>query len=570
LKEPKRKNNRQSEKKPTSSVASKDNKDTVTSHDEKSSDNGITIKTSHPHQVDNNALENYTKNLENIDNSLNTNHIQDVRQTNWISPKNLDVTASAGLTPGTLATATSLFNHDSNYEHQQTSQTLHRDGSVVSSSISPGSTSGIPSAGNASNDFRFLMSPSIPNDFEALNYNDLKSTLRDYMFANATNFESSTDIFNSNLNDDIMSIGSDDHVSFLTKSEEKVLMKNYLYKVAPWLDMFDLSRQMGLKTVQLAKKSPCLRYAILALSAKQIEKTDLTYDPSKSNILYQYSLKNLIPTVKKSPNIGAISACVILCVLDMMSISPEKWRYHLEGCSALFKATGINGFSEQYERALFWVFARMDVNSAVIGDQSTMIESSKWIPEDVSVYDAGELFKKSDSYEMFANYMVFLCSRVLNLISTENDNFEKEWELLWTEINQWHKDRPDIMKPIIEFESSPFPEVLYDNGPAISSNQLYHMAMILLIENKPRLFKINPKLSKPPTWHAKQICSISLHNDHHGCWNNSVQTLWIAGKLLTHEDEHRVILELLDRIESTTGWAMKFRAKDLIEFWGQS
>ena len=124
------------------------------------------------------------------------------------------------------------------------------------------------------------------------------------------------------------------------------------------------------------------------------------------------------------------------------------------------------------------------------------------------------------------------------------------------------------MKPLIEYDSSPFPEILYDNGPAIASNQLYHMSMIILMENKPRLYKT--KHSKSPTWHAKQICSISLNNDHQGCWNNSVQTLYVAGKLLTHEDEHKIILDLMDEIETTTGWAMRFRGKDLKEFWEQS
>lgn len=104
---------------------------------------------------------------------------------------------------------------------------------------------------------------------------------------------------------------------------------------------------------------------------------------------------------------------------------------------------------------------------------------------------------------MFANYIIlFLCSRVVNLIFAECHNFEKEWKLLWNEVNQWHLERPDVMKPILEFEdlASPFPEVSYDNGPAISANQLYHMAMILPIENKPRLSKLTPKNSKPPAW----------------------------------------------------------------------
>lgn len=52
-----------------------------------------------------------------------------------------------------------------------------------------------------------------------------------------------------------------------------------------------------------------------------------------------------------------------------------------------------------------------------------------------------------------------------------------------------------------------------------------------------------------------------------GCWNNALQPLYIAGKHLSGEDEHEIILNLLNKIEKTTGWQMNFRAKDLVKFW---
>lgn len=490
------------------------------------------------------AIDDYSRKLENMESSLNAT--DKVTNESWIiTPNGLPEPHSLGsnTSPQDPITASSLQNLEE---------------------VSPiSSQHGVDFPLN-------LIDTQNTDQFNLLDLNDLQDTFRDYMLANVSNAQDpnldSTILFNKHIG--VVNQGPD-HTASLTKQEEKKLMKNYLYKVAPWLDMFDLSRQIGLKSVQLAKSYPCLKYAILALSSRQMERTGNLNDSSISAALYQTSLKHLIPTVKTKLDIGGISACVTLCIFDMMSRTPEKWRYHLEGCSALFKATGINGFSEPYERALFWAFARMDVNSAVIGEQSTMIESEKWLPDGVSLHSAGEFFKKENTIDMYANYSVFLSSRVLNLISSTNvTNFEKEWEFLWTEVNEWHQNRPDEMKPLIEYDSSPFPEILYDNGPAIGSNQLYHMSMIILMENKPRLYKT--KHSKSPTWHAKQICSISLNNDHQGCWNNSVQTLYVAGKLLTHEDEHRIILDLMDEIETTTGWAMRFRGKDLKEFWEQS
>lgn len=532
-----------------------------------------------PYSAELEAIDTYSKNLENLDNSLATETVQPNHWNNvignasnspedhYLSDHSHQRSISSGISPGPNSHHTrgslSAQGGDQQSIHQPL-QDEHNVNGGVGGGEGGGDGDQVP---QAPVDFPFAFSPP---EFDLMDYDDLKLTLRDYMFANATNLEAGSALPLSMAQTSSPGTSEQETPVWLTMYETKMLLKNYLYNVAPWLDMFDLSRQFGLETTQLSKTSKGLRYALLALSARQKEKLDASYDPSKSKILYQLSLKHLIPSVKNTPDITAISTCVLLCVIEMMSVAPEKWRYHIEGCAALFKAMGINGFSSKYERAMFWCFARMDVNSGVVGEQKTMIQSDKWLPQGVSVYDAHDLFVHEKSIDMYANYMVFLCSRVLNLIATEDaGDFDKEWEKLWNEVNQWHSERPTQMQSIIEFDSSPFPEVLYDNGPAISSNQLYHMAIILLYEVKPRGFKIDMKAFKPATWHAKQVCAISIHNDHHGCWNNSVQSLYVAGKLLTHKDEHKIVLELLDTIERTTGWYMKFRAKDLMEYWDQ-
>lgn len=465
---------------------------------------------------------------------------------------------------------------------------LHKRNSSASDSISPDS----------------LMAPF-------LDYTNLHRTFRDYMFTNVVTSSSSTvedlldvnfknilespvpDFFNhknssKNLQDlledkEIYNVVSPTNGAQLldeglmmsmvevTEDEKLQLYKTYLYEIAPWLDMFDNSKQFGTNVPRLAAESPVLLNAIYAIASRQLEQTRPSYSRQKTIKLYQDTLKYLIPTVNKTMDTPLITSCVILCVFEMMSSSPKKWRYHLEGCAALFKMHGINGFSNELERGLLWCYARMDVNSAVIGEQSTIIPSENWLPEGCTVYDLRKLFTSFGNKEdMYANYMVFLCSRVLNLIAKTQADYEKEWRFLWDEVSDWHVNRPIQLTPILTQNSSSslFPGVLYVNGPAISANQLYHMAIILLMQNKPRMHKITyQEHIKSPIWHAKQICAISSHNEHHGCWNNALQPLWIAGQLLSSEQEHEAVLNLLSKIERLTGWQMNFRAKDLKKHW---
>ncbi|EAZ62980.2 fungal transcriptional regulatory protein [Scheffersomyces stipitis CBS 6054] len=471
------------------------------------------------------------------------------------------------------------------------------------------------SKSNASYDDTYSFSPeSIMEPF--LLYNELHNTLREYMFSNVSSTaevsekingsdniifcpttsnnidkvgeqiegdSSSSRANNKQVEDDLDATNEREPIPnksnelfnvliheppALTEMEKLFLYKNYLYEVAPWLDMFDYSQQFGITIPQQANSNAALMFAIYAVSSRQIELTNPDYDKDKTIKIYQESLKYLIPTVEQTMDRAIISSCVILCVLEMMSSSPKEWRHHLEGCSALFRTNNIHGFSDDLERGLFWCYARMDVSSAVIGEQSTVLPTEYWLPKEFKIKDSKEYFQKENKPDMYANYIVFLCSRVLNLISNETPNFRAEWESLFSEVVAWHVNRPPELQPFMEFEHFPFPGLLFLNGPAISSNQLYHMAIILLSQNKPRLLKVKPSRSvKSNIWHAKQICAISLHNTHHGCWNNALQPLWIAGKLLSSEEEHTIILNLLDKIESTTGWQMNFRARDLKRFW---
>jgi hypothetical protein len=37
---------------------------------------------------------------------------------------------------------------------------------------------------------------------------------------------------------------------------------------------------------------------------------------------------------------------------------------------------------------------------------------------------------------------------------------------------------------------------------------------------------------------------------------------------MSHSSEHKAILELYERVERETGWSTKWRANDLVEYWG--
>lgn len=370
----------------------------------------------------------------------------------------------------------------------------------------------------------------------------------------------------------------------LSDEEEFALWKNWLDEVAPWLDKFDSEQHFRHTLPVMARSHDHLRYSILAVSARQLERKQKSRHTERSLSLYQTAIQLVLPQLH-TRSTPVIASCVVLCVLEMLSSSAKAWHQHLDGCAHLIEAVGINGFAGGVNQALFWCFARMDVCGGLIASSKSLIPVDHWAPG-IDLDADVNLFNARSGFDAYACHAVYLCAQVLDLLSLRPHLAERvgasppaadgahgayttRWVALWRYIDDWHSQRPAEMLPIktVTVSTKPFPMILYSNPAAISGNQLYHMACILMLRHKPAGLALKPKANSI-FWHARQTCAISISNDHHGAWTNAVQPLWIAGQWMSHESEQKEILRLLERIENETGWGTKRRAEDLREFWG--
>ncbi|KAJ6095436.1 hypothetical protein N7486_006182 [Penicillium sp. IBT 16267x] len=359
-------------------------------------------------------------------------------------------------------------------------------------------------------------------------------------------------------------------------------LKNYVGQVAPWLDMFDSQCTFRVQIPALARIFPALLNAVLAISARQMERKEGIQDSFDSLELYQEAIRLLSPLLQMRDS-KVVAACVLLCCLEMMSARAQDWRKHLEGCTALFEAFEIHGFSSGILQAVFWCYVRMDVCGALISDgtESTLLRPSKWLTPDCNEEDAARLFRAAQSPDMHANYAVYLCAKTCELVSDRTqflelgvqndctgDTFHRRWLSIWENLQQWMESRPPELLPVHTTSTKPFPHILFMHWAAISSNQLYHTACILLLNTMVKSIKLRPEPAVSALWHARRICGISLANPHQGCLNNAIQPLWIAGRLFSHISEHTIIIDIIRRIEAETGWGACWRIRDLELAWG--
>jgi len=119
-----------------------------------------------------------------------------------------------------------------------------------------------------------------------------------------------------------------------------------------------------------------------------------------------------------------------------------------------------------------------DVCGALISEDSTLIPATHFastgnLEEDIRLFR-----DPTKSFDTYANYAVFLGATCVcylhdynNRTMNEND-FADKWTELYHLLDDWDNDRPDEMRPILTIpaeerkERSPFPTVLYGNGPA--------------------------------------------------------------------------------------------------------
>lgn len=124
------------------------------------------------------------------------------------------------------------------------------------------------------------------------------------------------------------------------------------------------------------------------------------------------------------------------------------------------------------------------------------------------------LEREKQAFDQYANFSTFLCASALRVISTSNDeSYAQRWDEISNVLERWYENRPVEMKPVFtSFDKAKdsFPIIVFSNPPAISGNQMFHAASLLVLQAKPKGAKQRNK--KSMFWHARHIVGISASN----------------------------------------------------------
>jgi hypothetical protein len=137
-----------------------------------------------------------------------------------------------------------------------------------------------------------------------------------------------------------------------------------------------------------------------------------------------------------------------------------------------------------------------------------------------------------------------------------------KWKELVNELRIWHTNRPLGLQALLEVDDpeSTFPTVVFTSGAGISSNALYHTAMLLLLSDEQVDAQYSsaetntPEMS--PLWHARRVCGIGINSEpgHMHCWDPVfIAAFSLAARRITHPSQRDTIITCLYHVKAT-GW----------------
>ncbi|KAL9008197.1 MAG: hypothetical protein Q9173_006656 [Seirophora scorigena] len=318
-----------------------------------------------------------------------------------------------------------------------------------------------------------------------------------------------------------------------------------------------------------------------------------------------------------------LAATAILCEYESLDASNAAWAHHLSGTKSLLDVVEVGmtplGSTtiplhkrkpSQARKAIFWNFARQDMFAAFKNECRTRLDT-----EDIPMWrDAGLLLDENNLVipsntpesglpdgdrmreDMIGNSLIWLVSKMMNLIYAEPTNDTASLTTKWTALNHeletWFNGVPETFMPsaVIPVQprtGAPFTEVWSSIPVCTATVMICHMAQILMLAHKPANTTTTTTTRSPharPTvaarvqsyrdidheiaYHSRQIVGMCLARPDASVRINALHPLFVAGQCLTEAPDRAVALDLLRAVERDLGWATEYRVGQLLREWG--
>ncbi|KAB8238025.1 uncharacterized protein BDW43DRAFT_296989 [Aspergillus alliaceus] len=364
-------------------------------------------------------------------------------------------------------------------------------------------------------------------------------------------------------------------------SREAFLLRSYINKISPWLDICDSGSNFSTEVPRRALHVPIVLKAVLALSARHDAIMSGANDWEASEY-HSQCVELLIAALARPEDTyddNLLVSVVILRIYEELESATDE-KCHFLGSNRLLNTMSRSASSGGLTEAASWQFLRQAIYASIVQNQPMQL--------DLRNYEQSSVFKRSDD-AAYANVIIYYCARILQRCSDGHVEAvdEEDWHDLCRTVEHWYRDRPVSWQPLQYkdanvAENQPFPELWVISPPAVVGLQYYHTCQILLATSdrhwgvvsnyeRARLRRIEEVSAFGAiASHVVQVIGLSMSNETvENAYFMACHLLYRYGHCLRHPAEKRGSLQFLRQVEGSVGWRTGWIIRELEEQWSE-
>ncbi|OJJ50847.1 hypothetical protein ASPZODRAFT_11693 [Penicilliopsis zonata CBS 506.65] len=375
--------------------------------------------------------------------------------------------------------------------------------------------------------------------------------------------------------------------SFLSEPEEVLLMQVFVEEIGIWMDSMDPMKHFTTILPFHALEEPMLLRAFMACAARHLFLVNPSYGEPKASYYYDAASRDLLNYLQDPDRDSVLCAttAIILNVYEIMSGQEMHRMTHIAGARALIKECQWDAKSPGLGSACFWLNIGIELMSCLHYNWTLAWDPDTW-GVDMDMEHAQPSFAGNE--ELWTYRVLYICAKIANFRSSIpqfqvldrsahdpqlTERFQ-EWNTYNSWCDQWAKAVPRSMTPLGYIPSwqtstrSTFPEVWLIKRSSVVARLFYHTARILLAKIHPLESEYSPEMRNIQQIHAHDICGIVAHVKDRGISSISIRCLALAAECLVPREAQQEVLNILDKINRETGWAVETIKAELQETWG--
>ncbi|KAH6669217.1 hypothetical protein B0J14DRAFT_641139 [Halenospora varia] len=344
------------------------------------------------------------------------------------------------------------------------------------------------------------------------------------------------------------------------------LLKAFIDKVVPWLELSSPGSPHSAFLPLISSQNRPLRLAILALATHQ------SFNPMNREVCSQVTeraVNSLSPDLQSYTR-ETTAARKLLLISQLLPQQFSDWRSILsDRAGAMDDDIGSYESARDNRGPAALALLRFDLAVSLASQLPPITNLDRW--EQIETPGSARSGSPSSPTSFLENSLL-LCIHTAKLYFSKSSNgipTTNTWMSLYSQHQSMQANQPTELVPLLtsaigsirhsDVDSSGprnFPLSIHTTRLSLYTAFLSHLTSLLLIQCRPRrLDQGVVRKMKTETWHALQICSLSLSNKLLWSWDPAIiATLLHCGRLLSYSAQQEELVEHLQKLQLMTGW----------------